>query len=162
MIPLRDTNQAEGTVWITLAAIVGAVVLAVTGQVAHMNALQLLLAIWALWLFAPFVERQLGHLLFALLFLILFFLAGFLTGAVDHDAGNFAPGLFLPVLGIGLVHLALAPLAKPSETETAPAEAPRSGIIGLIPIPFAMTFVTVPAALVLVAWVVLEIALTAL
>lgn len=146
MIPLRDTLPARGPVWITLALVLINLVLGAAGQVPHLNVFQLLLAVYGLWLFGPYVERQLGHLLFALLYLVLALTTGFLIGAIDDDSGRFAVSLFLPVLAIGLVHLAIAP---------------RSGIRGVLPIPFAVTFVTVPTGVMLVIWLALEMVLTA-
>lgn len=146
MIPLRDTLEARGPVWITLALILANLLLAVTGQIPHLNVFQVLLAVYGLWLFGPYVERQLGHLLFTLLYLVLALVTGFLIGAVDESSGRFAVSLFLPVLGVSLIHLAMAP---------------HSRIVGFVPVPFAMTFVAVPAAVILVIWVALEMALTA-
>lgn len=147
MIPLRDTLEARGPVWITLALIAVNLALGIAGRLPHLNVPQLLLAVYGLWLFGPYVERQLGHLLFALLYLVLALATGFLIGAVDDTSGRFATSLFLPVLGIGLAHLAIQP---------------RSRIVGLVPIPFAMTFVTVPMVAVLAVWVALEMLLTAI
>jgi len=146
VIPLRDTLEARGPVWITLALILANLLLAITGQIPHLNVFQVLLAVYALWLFGPYVERQLGHLLFTLLYLVLAFVTGFLIGAVDESSGRFAVSLFLPVLGVSLIHLAIAP---------------HSRIVGFVPVPFAMTFVAVPAAVILVVWIALEMALTA-
>lgn len=147
MIPLRDTLEARGPVWITLALILINLALGVAGKLPHLNFLQILLALYGLWLFGPYVERQLGHLLYALLYLVLSLTTGFLIGAIDDASGRFAVSLFLPVLGLGLIHLAIAP---------------RSRIVGLVPIPFAMTFVTVPTAAMLAVWLGLEMLLTAL
>lgn len=146
MIPLRDTLEARGPVWITLALILFNLLLGAAGQVPHLNVFQLLIAVYGLWLFGPYVERQLGHLLFALLYLVLALTTGFLIGAIDDNAGRFAVSLFLPVLAIGLIHLAITP---------------RSKIVGIVPVPFAVTFVTVPTIAILVAWVALEMLLTA-
>lgn len=147
MIPLRDTLDARGPVWITLALVLINAGLGIAGSLPHLNVFQIVLAIYGLWLFGPYVERQLGHLLFALLYLVLALSTGFLIGAIDDASGRFAVSLFLPVLGLGLIHLAIAP---------------RSRILGLVPIPFAMTFVTVPTAAMLVVWLGLEMLLTAL
>lgn len=146
MIPLRDTLQARGPVWITLALIAINLGLGVTGRTPHLNTFQLLLAVYGLWIFGPYVERQLGHLLYALLYLVLALSTGFLIGAVDESSGSFAVSIFLPVLALGLIHFAIAP---------------RSRIVGVIPIPFAVTFVTVPTITVVVAWLALEMLLTA-
>lgn len=147
MIPLRDTLQARGPVWITLALIAINLGLGVAGHTPHLNTFQLLLAVYGLWIFGPYVERQLGHLLYSLLYLVLALATGFLIGAVDESSGSFAVSIFLPVLSLGLIHLAIAP---------------RSKIVGAIPIPFAVTFVTVPTVAVLVVWLALEMLLTAL
>ncbi|MCO5316266.1 MAG: rhomboid family intramembrane serine protease [Solirubrobacterales bacterium] len=147
MIPLRDTLEARGPVWITLALIAVSLILGAAGRIPHLNVFQLLLAVYGLWLFGPYVERQLGHLLFALLFLVLAFATGFLIGAIDESSGPFAISLFLPVLAIGLIHVAIAP---------------RSRIVGALPIPFAVTFVTIPTVVMVVIWLVLEMALTAI
>lgn len=147
MIPLRDTLGTRGPVWITLAVIAINLVLGAAGQIPHLNVFQLLLAVYALWLFGPYVERQLGHLLYALLYLVLALSTGFLIGAVDENSGSFAVSLFLPVLALGLIHVAIAP---------------RSRIVGVVPIPFAVTFVTVPTIAVVVIWIALEMILTAL
>jgi len=147
LIPLRDTLEARGAVWITLALIAVNLVLGAVGQAPHLNVFQLLLAVYGLWLFGPYVERQLGHLLFALLYLVLALATGSLIGVVDEASGSFAVSIFLPVLALGLIHVAIAP---------------RSRIVGLVPIPFAMTFVTVPTIAVVVIWLLLEMAFTAI
>ena len=58
----------------------------------------------------------------------------------------FAVSLFMPVLLIGGLHLALAP---------------KSRILALVPIPFAMTFFEIPTVAMLIGWAALEVLLTA-
>lgn len=71
---------------------------------------------------------------------------GFLVGAVDEASGPYAISFFLPVLATAGVHIALAP---------------RSKILCLIPVPFAMTFVEIPTIAMTIIWVALEMLLTA-
>ena len=70
--------------------------------------------------------------------------AGFLIGAIDDDSGSFVISLFMPVLLVGILHLVLAP---------------RSRILVLVPIPFAMGFFEVPTIAMLIGWTVLEVLL---
>lgn len=118
----------------------------VAGEIPHMNVWQLLLALLGLWLFGGYVERRLGSIPFVALYLALAASTGFLVAAVDDRAGIFAVSLFLPVLALGAIHLALAP---------------KSRILALVPIPFAMTFYEIPTVAMLVVWVGLEVLLTA-
>lgn len=146
MIPFRDTLEARGPVGVTLALVLVNLGLGIAGEVPHLNALQLIVAVIGLWLFGAYVERRLGSIAYLAIYLALAVSTGFLIGAVDEASGGFAVSLFLPVLGLGLLHLALAP---------------RSRIVCLVPIPFAMTFFEVPTAAMLAIWLALEIALTA-
>lgn len=146
MIPFRDTLEARGPVWATLALMLVNLGLGLAGEVPHLNALQLIVAVVGLWLFGAYIERRLGSIAFLAIYLALAASTGFLIGAIDEASGPFAVSLFLPVLCLGLLHLALAP---------------RSKIVCLVPVPFAMTFFEVPTAAMLVVWLALEFILTA-
>jgi hypothetical protein len=146
MIPFRDNMDLRGPVWGTLAFLLIYLVLALVGDIPHMNAWQVIVGLFGLWLFAPYVERRAGTPLFVLGFLFVAGVTGFLVGAVDEASGPYAISFFLPVLATAGVHIALAP---------------RSKILCLIPIPFAMTFVEVPTIGMTVVFVALEILLTA-
>lgn len=146
MIPFRDTMDLRGPVWGTLALLVAYLVLAVAGRIPGTNGWQVALALLGLWLFAPYVERRAGTIPFLAGFLVIAAACGFLVGAVDEESGIWAVSLFLPVLATAGVHIALAP---------------RSKILCLIPVPLAMTFVEVPTIAMTIAWVALEILLTA-
>ncbi|MBN8865925.1 MAG: rhomboid family intramembrane serine protease [Solirubrobacterales bacterium] len=146
MIPLRDTLDLRGPIWGTLALLLAYLVLAIAGEIPHMNGWQVLVALIGLWLFAPYVERRAGTPLFLAAFLIVAVATGFLVGAVDESSGRFAVSFFLPVLATAGAHLALAP---------------RSRILCLLPVPFAMTFVEVPTIAMTVIWVALQMLLTA-
>lgn len=147
MIPLRDTLPARGPVPVVLGLILLNLVLGLTGQIPHLNFLQILVAVFGLWLFGAYVERRLGSIAFLAIYVALTVSTGFLIGAVDDSSGSFGVSLFLPVLGAGLIHLALAP---------------RSHIVGLVPVPFAMTFFEVPTAAMLAVWLLVEVLLTAI
>lgn len=136
----------RGPVWGTLALLVAYLVLAVAGGIPHMNGWQVAVGLLGLWLFAPYVERRAGTLLFVAAFLVIAGATGFLIGAIDDESGSYAISFFLPVLATAGAHLALAP---------------RSRILCLLPVPFAMTFFEVPTLAVAIAWVALEMLLTA-
>ena len=146
MIPFRDTMDLRGPVWGTLALLGAYLVLAVVGQVPDMNAWQVAVALLGLWLFAPYVERRAGTPGFLAGYLLVAAACGFLVGALDGSSGIWTVSLFLPVLATAGVHIALSP---------------RSKILCLIPVPFAMTFVEVPTVAMTVVWVALEMLLTA-
>lgn len=146
MIPLRDTQDVKGPVWATVALIVVNFVLHLAGEIPHMNFWQAMVALLGLWLFGLYVERRLGSLAYLAIYLVLAGSTGFLVGAVDEPDGMFAISLFLPVLGLGLIHLALSPKSK---------------ILVLVPVPFAMSFYEVPTVAMLVIWVAVEVLLTA-
>jgi len=146
LIPFRDTTDLRGPVWGTLALLVAYFVLGVAGQIPDMNAWQVFVGLIGLWLFAPYVERRAGTPLFLAGFVIVAAACGFLTGSVDDSSSIWTANLFLPVLATAGAHIALAP---------------RSRILCLLPIPFAMTFVEVPTIAMTVIWVALEILLTA-
>ena len=146
MIPFRDNMDLRGPVWGTLAFLLIYFVLALVGDIPHMNAWQVLVGLFGLWLFAPYVERRVGTLVFVLGFLVIAGVTGFLVGAVDEATGPYAISFFLPVLAVAGIHIALAP---------------RSKILCLIPVPFAMTFVEVPTIAMTIVWLALEILLTA-
>ena len=146
MIPLKDTQDPRGPVVATLALILINFVLGVAGQIPLLNFWQVLLAVFGLWLFGAYVERRLGTLIYVLIYLALAAVTGFLVGSVDEHSGMFVINLFLPVLALGLIHLALAP---------------RSKILTGVPIPFAMAFYEVPTVALLVIWAGLEVLLTA-
>jgi membrane associated rhomboid family serine protease len=122
------------------------VVLYAFGEIPHLNFWQMLVGVFGLWLFGAYVERRLGSPVFAAIYLALVGATGFLIGAVDEPSGIFAMSLFLPVLLIGSLHLALAP---------------KSRILVLAPIPFAMTFFEIPTVAMLIGWIALEMLLTA-
>jgi membrane associated rhomboid family serine protease len=146
LIPIRDTEDVRGPVVATLAVIAVNFVLYVAGEIPHMNFWQAMLALLGLWLFGLYVERRLGSLAFVAIYLLLAGSTGFLVGAVDNPGGTFAVSLFLPVLLLGMLHVALAP---------------RSKILVLVPIPFAMAFYEIPTVAMLVVWVAAEVLLTA-
>jgi membrane associated rhomboid family serine protease len=112
----------------------------------HLNFWQMLVALLGLWLFGAYVERRLGSPAFIAIYLAFAIPTGFLIGAVDEQAGIFAVSLFLPVLLLGGLHLALAP---------------KSRILVLVPVPFAMGFFEVPTVAMLLIWLALEVVLTA-
>lgn len=146
MIPLRDTEAVKGPIWATLLLILVNFVLYVAGEIPHLNFWQAMLCLLGLWLFGLYVERRLGSLIYLAIFVFLAGSTGFLVGAVDEPSGMFAISIFLPVLGLGFIHLALAP---------------RSKILALVPVPFAMQFYEIPTVAMLVGWVALEVLLTA-
>jgi membrane associated rhomboid family serine protease len=146
LIPFRDTLDQKGPVTATLVVIVANFGLYVAGLIPHMNFWQMLVALLGLWLFGAYVERRLGSLAFLAIYVALAGSTGFLVGAVDEASGPFAASLFIPVLLLGVLHLALAP---------------KSRILALVPIPFAMTFFEVPTLAMLIGWIALEMLLTA-
>lgn len=146
MIPFRDTMDLQGPVWGTLGLMVAYFVLALFGDIPHMNAWQVLVGLLGLWLFAPYVERRAGTALFLIGFVLVAVATGFLVGAVDEASGPIAASFFLPVLATAGVHIALAP---------------RSRILCLLPVPFAMTFFEVPTFAMAIAWIAIEMLLTA-
>ena len=147
MIPLRDNRAEQGPVWATLALIVAYFVLFVAGAVPHLNIWQVLVALLGLWLFGAFVERRLGSLAYLALVVAMAVSTGFLVGAVDHHPGALAVSIFLPVLALGVIHLAMEPNSK---------------IITMVPIPFAMAFYEIPTIIILFIWVVAEVLITGL
>ncbi|MGB0120047.1 MAG: rhomboid family intramembrane serine protease [Solirubrobacterales bacterium] len=140
-------QDPKGPVVATLALILINFVLGVAGEIPHLNFWQILLALFGMWLFGAYIERRLGSIVFILVYLALAIPSGFLVGSVDDVSGRFAINLFLPVLALGLIHLALAP---------------RSKILTMVPIPYAMAFYEVPTVGILVIWAGLEVLLTAL
>jgi len=146
LIPLKDTEDVKGPIWATLALILANFVLYVAGEIPHMNFWQAMVALLGLWLFGLYVERRLGSIAFLAIYLVLAGSTGFLVGSIDEPGGLFAVSLFLPVLALGLIHLALAP---------------RSKILIMVPVPFAMSFYEVPTVAMLVTWVAVEVLLTA-
>ena len=146
MIPFRDTLDAEGPVKATIGVILAYLVLAVAGQVPHLNFWQILVALAGLWIFGAYLERRLGSLAFLAIYILLAGSTGFLVASIDGQEGAFAVSIFLPVLALAGLHLALAP---------------RSRILCLLPIPFAMSFFEVPTIAMAVGWVGLEMLLTA-
>lgn len=147
MIPLRDTQDLRGPVWATLALILINLILAIAGEIPHLNFWQALLAVLGLWLFGAYVERRLGSLPYLLIYSALAVSTGFLVAGIDDQVGRWTVSLFLPVLAIGALHLALAP---------------RSKVLTMVPIPFAMSFVEVPMVAILIGWLALEVLLTAI
>ena len=146
MIPFRDTLDLEGPVKATVGIILAYLVLAAAGQVPHLNFWQILVALAGLWIFGAYVERRLGSLAFLAIYILLAGSTGFLVASIDGQEGAFAVSIFLPVLALAGLHLALAP---------------RSRILCLLPIPFAMSFFEVPTIAMAVGWVGLEMLLTA-
>ncbi len=146
LIPLRDTLEVRGPVWATLLFVLTNVALYAFGEIPHLNFWQMLVGVVGLWIFGAYVERRLGSPAFIAIYILLAGATGFLVGAVDEQSGTFAISLFLPVLLLGGLHLALAP---------------KSRIIVLVPIPFAMTFFEIPTIAMLIGWVALEMLLTA-
>jgi membrane associated rhomboid family serine protease len=147
LIPFRDTLDVKGPVVVTLVLMLANLVLWIAGEIPHLNLVQLLLALAGLWLFGAYIERRFGSPAFLAIYLALAIPTGFLVAAVDDRAGIFAVSLFLPVLLLGALHLALAP---------------RSRILVLVPVPFAMTFFEVPTLAMLIGWLALEMLLTAI
>ena len=146
MIPFRDNMDLRGPVWGTLGLLAVYLILGLAGQIPDMNVWQVLVGLLGLWLFAPYVERRVGTPWFLAGFILVAAACGFLTGAVDESDGLWTANLFIPVLAIAGAHIALAP---------------RSRIVCLIPVPFAMTFVEIPTIAMTIAFVALEILLTA-
>ncbi len=138
--------EVRGPVWATALLVLVNFVLYLFGEIPHLNFWQMLVGVAGLWIFGAYVERRLGSPAFIAIYLVLAGVTGFLVGGVDDQSGAFAISLFMPVLLIGGLHLALAP---------------RSRIVVLVPVPFAMTFVEVPTVAMLVGWVALEMLLTA-
>lgn len=146
MIPFRDTLEEKGPVRATVFLVVLNVVLYLAVGIPHFNFWQMLVGVAGLWLFGAYVERRLGSPAFLGIYLILAVATGFLIGVLDGEAGSFVISLFMPVLLIGGLHLALAP---------------KSRILVLVPIPFAMAFFEIPTIAMLVGWAALEVLLTA-
>lgn len=146
MIPLRDTLDVRGPVRATVFLVVLNVVLYLAVGIPHLNFWQMLVGVAGLWIFGAYVERRLGSPAFLGIYLVLAVATGFLIGAIDDETGRFAISLFMPVLLIGGLHLALAP---------------KSRILVLVPIPFAMTFLEIPTIAMLIGWAALEVLLTA-
>jgi membrane associated rhomboid family serine protease len=146
LIPFRDTLDQKGPVTVTVALIVVNFGLYLAGLIPHLNFWQMLVALLGLWLFGAYVERRLGSLAFFAIYVALAASTGFLAGMTDEASGPFAASLFMPVLILGVVHLALAP---------------KSRILVLVPIPFAMTFFEVPTMAMLFGWLALEVLLLA-
>jgi len=138
--------EARGPVWATLLAIAVNLGLYIAGLIPHMNFWQMIVALAGLWIFGAYIERRLGTPAFIAIYLALAVATGFLIGAVDDEAGIFAVSLFIPVLLLGALHLALAP---------------KSRILVLVPVPFAMSFFEVPTVAMLLIWLALEVLLTA-
>mgnify|MGYP001553052709 CR=1 FL=1 len=138
--------EVKGPVRATALLVLVNLVLYAVGEIPHLNFWQLLVGVAGLWIFGAYIERRLGSPAFIAIYLLLALATGFLIGAVDDQAGSFAISLFMPVLLLGGLHLALAP---------------KSRIVVLIPIPFAMTFFEVPTVAMLIGWVALEMLLTA-
>lgn len=136
----------RGPIWGTLGLLLVYLILGVIGQIPDMNFWQVAVGLLGLWLFAPYVERRAGTPAFLAGFILVAVATGFLTGAVDDSESIWTANLFLPVLATAGVHIGLAP---------------RSRIICLLPIPFAMTFVEVPTIAMTIGWIALEILLTA-
>ncbi|MEX1219786.1 MAG: rhomboid family intramembrane serine protease [Solirubrobacterales bacterium] len=107
----------------------------------HMGFWQMLVGVAGLWLFGAYVERRLGSPAFLGIYILLAVVSGFLIGALDGESGSFVISLVIPVLLTGILHLALAP---------------KSRILVLVPIPFAMGFFEVPTIAMLIGWAVLE------
>jgi membrane associated rhomboid family serine protease len=146
LIPFRDTLDVKGPVRATVLLVIVNVLLYVFVGIPHLNVWQMLVGVTGLWLFGAYVERRLGSPAFLGIYLLLAASTGFLIGAIDDQVGAFEISLFMPVLLIGGLHLALAP---------------KSRILVLVPVPFAMTFFEVPTVAMLLGWVALEVLLTA-
>ncbi|MFA9401354.1 MAG: rhomboid family intramembrane serine protease, partial [Acidobacteriota bacterium] len=97
MIPFRDTLDVEGPVKATVGVIFAYLVLAVAGQVPHLNFWQILVALAGLWIFGAYVERRLGSLAFLAIYILLAGSTGFLVASIDGQEGTFAVSIFLPV-----------------------------------------------------------------
>ncbi len=136
----------QGPVWGTLGLLLVYLILGIAGQIPDMNFWQIAVGLLGLWLFAPYVERRAGTPAFLAGFVLVAAAGGFLTGAVDESHGIWTANLFIPVLIAAGTHIALAP---------------RSKILCLLPVPFAMTFVEIPTIAMTLGWVALEILLTA-
>ncbi len=138
--------ETKGPVRATALLVLANVILYAFGEIPHLNFWQMLVGVAGLWIFGAYIERRLGSPAFIAIYLLLAAATGFLIGAVDEQAGSFAISLFMPVLLLGGLHLILAP---------------KSRIVVLVPVPFAMTFFEVPTVAMLVGWVALEMLLTA-
>jgi membrane associated rhomboid family serine protease len=146
LIPFRDTLDVKGPVRATVFLVVLNFILYLAVGIPHFNFWQMLVGVAGLWLFGAYVERRLGSPAFLGIYLVLAVATGFLIGAFDGEAGSYVISLFMPVLLIGGLHLALAP---------------KSRILVLVPVPFAMTFFEIPTIAMLIGWAALEVLLTA-
>ena len=138
--------QLRGPVRATALLVLVNAILYAVGEIPHLNFWQMLVGVAGLWIFGAYIERRLGSLAFIAIYLLLAVATGFLVGSIDDAVGSFAISLFMPVLLLGGLHLALAP---------------KSRIVVLVPVPFAMTFFEVPTVAMLIGWVALEMLLTA-
>ena len=138
--------QLRGPVRATALLVLVNAILYAVGEIPHLNFWQMLVGVAGLWIFGAYIERRLGSLAFIAIYLLLAVATGFLVGSIDDEVGSFAISLFMPVLLLGGLHLALAP---------------KSRIVVLVPVPFAMTFFEVPTVAMLIGWVALEMLLTA-
>ena len=146
MIPVRDTLEARGPVPATLGLIVAYFVLALVGDIPHLNFWQVLVCLAGLWLFGAYPERRLGSPAFLAFFVLVAGVSGFLVGAIDESSSGYAISLFIPVLCTAGLHLALAPKSK---------------TLSLLIVPFGSTFFEVPTYIIAIIWLVLEILLFA-
>lgn len=147
MIPLRDTLDVRGPIRATVGLTVANAAFFALFGIPYLNFWQFLVGLAGLWLFGAYVERRLGSAVFLAVYLSFVAITGFLIGAVDDQASTFTVGLFMPVLLTGILHLSLAP---------------RSRILALVPIPFAMGFFEVPTIAMLIGWTALEVLLGAI
>ena len=138
MIPIRDTIGDLGPVRATLALLL-LEVLAWAFGLFDGSFWVLLLTLLGTWLFGSPIERRLGTGRFLLAVAALVGIAALVAGLIDGDA-TFILYPLGAVLGLGLFLVALVP---------------RSRILVLSPIPFAMGFHEVPAWIILVIWTVL-------
>ena len=139
--------EAKGPVPATLGLIVIYFVLALFGEVPHLNFWQILVCLAGLWIFGCYPERRLGTPIFLAFFVLVAGISGFLVGSVDESSSSYAVSLFIPVLCTAALHLALAP---------------RSKILSLLLVPFGSTFFEVPTYWVAIAWLAIETLLLAI
>lgn len=133
MIPLRDTLDDRGGVVATVLLLVANVTLFGLGLYGA-GFWTLPVSLLAIWLFGGALEKKAGPVGLVGIYLVALTLSSLVAGLVEGSASLFS---FFPpgaALGLGLALLALAP---------------RTKIVTLIPIPFAMGLYEVPAVVIL-------------
>ena len=150
MIPFRDAIPARTRPLVTVAIAVLNVV-----TVAWLHPLAVAANVFALWLFGPTVEDRMGHGRF-----VIFYLACAAAAAAAQAAAGDGT--------IAATSTSAAMAGSIDATWTGAAVAgvigayvvlyPRSRILTLVPLPFAVRIVDVPAITIALVWVALELA----